>query len=208
MIPLPNPFPPQTSPYRALLVLLLVIVALAAWGRANAATVRLNCNLPSQYTNGDPIGTAPISLKAYWGTSATALTTVVPLASCAGGQVTVPDPAAGATVTYIFAVTATVNGMESAKSNTASKAIATPLPTPNPPTGLTAAAGAIAWSIKPDYTTFGPMKLSATVGTVRARTACVTRQNIAGTNYYRVPKSAVAFSGAATDYVVAKCEGV
>ncbi len=49
------------------------------------------------------------------------------------------------------------------------------------------------------------MRLSAKVGTLRAITVCIPHQRIAGTSFYRVPKSAVSFSGGATDYVVAEC---
>lgn len=188
------------------LFLALVLVLVCIWAAtARSATVQLTCTAPTKNIDGTPI-TAALSYRAYWGTSGGSLTNVVTLAGpgCAG-PVVVPDPAAGTSVTYSFAVTAIANGMESAKSSIATKALTTPVPTPEPPTALTAAAGTAAYTIKPDYTTFGPMLVSSKVGTVRTETACSARQRISGTDYYRVPKTAVAFLGAAKDYVVAKC---
>lgn len=109
------------------------------WGVvANAASVNLTCTAPTQNTDGSAISAALV-YKAYWGTSATTLTNAVPLAGpgCKG-PVSVPDAPAGQSVTYHFAVTATANGQESAKSNIATKTVSTPFPTPNPPSLLTA----------------------------------------------------------------------
>lgn len=198
----------KPSSLRVLLILLAlsavcILCLLSAYVRA--ATVTLSCTPPTQNTDGSTI-TKPITLKAYWGTSAAAMTNTAPMGSCAGSMVTVPDPAPGTSVTYHLAVTATVDAVESVRSNVVTKSFTTPKPTPNPPTSLTAAAGATAYSIKPDYTTFGPMQVAKAVGKVRTPTACIARQRIDGTDFYRVPKSAVAFSSGATDYVVAQCE--
>jgi hypothetical protein len=116
--------------------MLLVLVSLWAWS-AHAATATLKCTPPTQNTNDTPI-TASLGYKAYWGTSATALTNDVDLAGpgCAG-SVVVPDPAPGATITYHFAVTAITAYQESAKSNVVAKTFSTPRPTPKPPTLLT-----------------------------------------------------------------------
>ena len=66
MTPLPNPFPPPATPYRGLLVLLLVIVALAAWGRANAQTACpadadcITVGYPTTYTDGSALPAADL----------------------------------------------------------------------------------------------------------------------------------------------------
>jgi hypothetical protein len=121
------------------LAFVLVLVAYVGWAAdAFGATANLTCTAPTQNTNGTPI-TATLTYKAYWGTSATSLTNPSTLSGpgCKG-PVVVPDPAPGTTITYHFAVTATANGQESAKSNVATKTFTTPNPTPNPPALLTA----------------------------------------------------------------------
>jgi hypothetical protein len=120
-------------------VLLLVLSLVCFWAAfARAATVQLTCTAPTKNTDGTNIS-APLTYKAYWGTSATSLTNPSTLSGpgCKG-PVVVPDPAPGATITYHFAVTAIAAGQESAKSNIATKTFTTPNPTPNPPALLTA----------------------------------------------------------------------
>lgn len=182
--------------------LILALCLLLFIGIVNAGEISASCTPPTKYTDGSNI-TGTMTYRFYYGT-ALPLTQAVDAGICAT-KITVPDPAPGASVTYLVQATATAGGVESGRSNTATKTFATPKPTPNPPTALTAAAGATAYAIKPDYTTFGPMQVSAQIGTVRTRTSCTARQRIVGTNLYRVPKTAVAFSGKAQDYVVAMC---
>lgn len=186
--------------YKPLILLLLVIVLIGVLGRANAAEVRITCTPPTQNTDGTPI-TASLSYRAYWGTSATSLTTGMPLAGpgCSG-PVVVPDPAAGTSVTYHFAVTATANGMESAKSNIATKVVSTPLPTPKPPILVT--VGGLVYQASPDWTRFA-WKLGAQVGTIGAGIQCDASRRI-GEDHYRVT-GPIVWTGGKKSYVVAQC---
>lgn len=178
----------------------LIAAALIAAGRADAATVQLTCTAPTKNTDGTTI-TAALTYKAYWGTSATSLSNVSDLAGpgCAG-SVVVPDPAAGTSITYHIAVTAMANGVESAKSNTASKTFTTPLPIPNPPILLT--TGGLVWQASPNYSNFA-WKLGAQVGSIAAGIKCDANRKI-GTEYYRVT-GPIVWTGGKKDYVVAKC---
>lgn len=182
------------------LALVLVFVCILA-AVAQAADAKLTCTAPTQNTDGTPI-TAALTYKAYWGTSATSLPNASALAGpgCAG-SVIVPDAAAGTSVTYHFAVTATAAGMESAKSNVATRAFTTPLPTPNPPLLLT--TGGLVWQASPNYSNFG-WKLGAQVGSIAAGIQCDANRRI-GEEYYRVT-SAIIWTAGKKDYVVAKCE--
>jgi len=137
--------------------------------------------------------------------------------SCSGtafgtkvGEIMVPAPGQAAIVNNLvpqmfcfraFARNDYTN--ESIASNVALKTIVAP--TPKPPTGLTALAGATAYAIKPDYTGFGPMQRGGIVGTLKVNALCTARQRIYGTDLYRVPKAAVAFTANPQDYVVAAC---
>jgi hypothetical protein len=167
---------------------------------ANAETVTLTCTAPTKNTDGSAI-TKPLTYAAYWGTSATTLTNAVALAGpgCKG-TVSVPDPPAGSSVTYHFSVTATVDGIESAKSNVATKTVTTPKPTPLPPV-LTTVGGEV-FIASPNWSNFS-WKLGAVAGTVAKGIKCDTTRRI-GVDYYRVT-SAIVWTGAKKDYVVARC---
>lgn len=118
------------------LFLSIVLFWVCVWAAvAHAATIQVTCTAPTTNVDGTPI-TSTLAYKAYWGTSAASLTSAVPLAGpgCKG-PVSVPDAPVGGTVTYHVAVTAIANGMESARSATASKSFSTPNP-PSPPTGV------------------------------------------------------------------------
>lgn len=170
------------------------------WSRAEAATVQLTCTAPTKNTDGSSI-TATLTYAAYWGTSASTLGNRTGLTGpgCAG-SVIVPDATAGTSVTYHFAVTATAAGIESAKSNIATKTFSTPLPTPNPPILLT--EGGLVWQASPNYTNFG-WKLGAQVGSIVAGIKCDSTRRI-GTDYYRVT-APIVWTAGKKDYVVAKC---
>jgi hypothetical protein len=106
-----------------LLAVLLVLVAFPAFGQTGSAT--LTCTPPTTYTNGNPIGAAPIGRGAAQGgpfnleskTSSTCGTTFTGLA----------------VGTHWFVATATVNSVESAFSSAASGPV---LPIPNAPGAL------------------------------------------------------------------------
>jgi hypothetical protein len=183
------------------LAMVLVFVCILAVV-AEAGTVQLTCTPPTQNTNGTPI-TASLGYKAYWGTSATALTNDVDLAGpgCAG-SVVVPDPAPGATITYHFAVTAITAYQESAKSNVVAKTFSTPRPTPKPPT-LLLTTGGLVWQASPNYSNFA-WKLGAQVGTIAGGIKCDASRRI-GEDYYRVT-GPIVWTASRKDYVVAKCE--
>jgi hypothetical protein len=183
--------------FLAMVLVLVCILAVVA----EAGTVQLTCTPPTQNTNGTPI-TAALTYKAYWGPSATSQPNASALAGpgCAG-PVVVPDAAAGTSVTYHFAVTAIANGMESAKSNVATKTFTTPLPTPNPPMLLT--TGGLVWQASPNWTDFS-WKLGAQVGSIAPGIKCDATRRIGG-EYFRVT-GPIVWVTAKKDYVVAKCE--
>lgn len=183
------------------LAMVLVLMCILA-AVAHAATVPLTCKAPTQNTDGTPI-TATLSYAAYWGTSATSLANASSLAGpgCAG-PVVVPDPAAGTSITYHFAVTATAAGMESAKSNVAVKTFTTPAPTPNPPTLLLTVGGDVNVA-SPNYSNF-TWKLGAVAGTIAPNIKCDANRRI-GEDYYRVT-APITWANGRKDYVVAKCE--
>jgi len=121
------------------LFLAMILVWLCIWAvLAQSAELTLTCTPPTKNTDGSAI-TGTIKYRFYWGT-ALPLTQTVDSSTCAA-RVTVPDPVAGQSVTYIAQATAAVGNVESARSNTASKTISnpisTPIPTPEPPAGLT-----------------------------------------------------------------------
>jgi hypothetical protein len=121
--------------------------------------------------------------------------------------------------TYYFTMTAYAKaGMSSARTDVVNKAVPAPktyakavdvaitAPTVPKPPSLLMVRDVLAWSISPDYKSFGPMRLSVQVGTVALSTPCIAKQRILGTDYYAVPKSAVKFNvGVTASYVVAKC---
>lgn len=184
-----------------LLACLFIVALSLVYSCARAATATLTCTAPAQNTNGTAI-TAPLTYKAYWGTSSTSLTNADAMQGpgCAG-TVVVPDPTPGTSATYYFAATATANGIESAKSNLATKAFTTPYPTPNPPLLLT--TGGDVFAATPNYTIFS-WKLGAKVGTIAPNIKCDATRKI-GDDYYRVT-GPVVWIGATKNYVVAKCE--
>jgi hypothetical protein len=187
---------------RPLFWALVLVFACILAAAAQAATAQLTCAAPTQNTNGTPIS-AMLTYKAYWGTSATSLANASALAGpgCLG-SVVVPDPAAGTSITYHFAVTAIANGQESAKSNVATKAFTTPIQMPNPPTLLLTLGGDVNVA-SPNYTNFS-WKLGAKAGTIAPNIKCDASRKI-GEDYYRVTGPVVWTSGK-KDYVVAKCE--
>lgn len=111
-----------------LLIVLLAQLPLPAFAQA-PGTATIACTPPTTNTNGTPITGAVITYKFYHGTVQGTYPNVSPVqTSCAYVW---PALAAG---THYFTATATVAGVESALSMSASKTI---LPTPNPPTNIT-----------------------------------------------------------------------
>lgn len=75
-----------------------------------------------------------------------------------------------------------------------------------PPVLTLKTLGGDVFTATPDYTTFGPMKVGARVGTITANVKCDATRRIVGTDYYRVPKASTTFTGTSKpDYAVAKC---
>lgn len=106
---------------------LLALLALPVFGQ----TATLTCTAPTQYTNGQPIGTAVISYRFFRGASQTGPFTLETRTSTTCGT-TYTNLAVG---THWFTASATVNGVESVQTAPVSKVV--PPPQPQPPTNLT-----------------------------------------------------------------------
>jgi hypothetical protein len=171
---------------------LLLAVMLAGNALAQTGTATLSCTPPTQYTDGSSI-TGTITYKFYRGTTAGSQTTASPVQSSCNYVWT--GLAAG---THYFSSTATVNGIESARSNVASKTIVF---TPNPPTNLTVAAdNLVAYGSQQS----DERQTTYPVGTVAANTPCDGTMSANG--LYRVPKTAVTWAGDVRPAVVfAEC---
>ena len=172
------------------LIALAVLLASPAFAQTGAAV--LSCTAPTQFTDGTAI-TGAISYRFYRGTTAASQTTASPAqTSCA---FTFTALAVG---THWFSATATVAGVESAKTAAVSKVVSPPAP--NPPTNLTVQADLTAYVIikSRDRVALVP------VGTVAAGTACDPSQPIL--DKFVVPRAAVTFVSSVTDEVlVASC---
>ena len=166
----------------ALVGLVLLAVGYPVFAQTGQAV--LTCTAPTTNTDGSVIAGA-ISYKFYRGTTAGSQTTASPVqTNCA---YTFTGLAVG---THYFSATATVGGIESAKSSVVNKAIAAPIP--NPPSGLTVAADLTAYS--DDKIRNG--KLMRAVGLVAPGTACSASEALIsqGVTYYAVLSSAVTAS--------------
>ena len=109
---------------------LLVLLALFIAAPSIAAVVSFD--KVTTYTDSTPIPAAKLPLIVYtvwYGPTATDLSTKGPTSS--GNVIVAPDPVAGSTAWY--SVTATLDGVESAKCVPASKTVA--IPTPSAPPG-------------------------------------------------------------------------
>jgi hypothetical protein len=111
--------------------LALVVLCLIGAAAVDAATLEATCAPPTTNTDSTPI-TKPITYTFHWGTSAASLTNTVNASTCSA-TITVPDPAAGTSVTYHVGVKAIVDSVPSAMSNVVSVVKSTPKPTPSPP---------------------------------------------------------------------------
>lgn len=159
-----------------ILAVLLALVALPAFGQGSAS---LSCTPPTTNTNGTPI-TGAISYRFYEGPSATSQTNASPAqTSCA---YTWPNLIAG---THFFSATATVAGVESARSNVVSKVIDPA--EPNPPGNLVVVSSvAMETRIRK-----GELVVWREAGPVEPGTACDPEVRIEGTDYYAVPRDSV-----------------
>lgn len=184
---------------------LVVGMAIGAPTADAAESATVTCTPVTQNTDGSAI-TGAVSYKAYFGTSATALSATKDLGATCGGVVSgLPSAAPGASITYYFAVTASVAGVESAKSNIASKAFSTALPVPKPPTGLTAVE-TTAYNVDWKWTRKGFLVgVGRPLGTVEIGTACHDDFNVAG-GYARVDRKDVTSTQRVLPAIVlAKC---
>lgn len=142
---------------------------LLAWPAfAQSGTAQLSCTPPTQNTDGSAIS-GTITYKFYRGTSQTTQNTASPVqSSCA---YTFTGLAVG---THWFSVTATVGGIESAKSAAVSKVIAPP--TPNPPSNLTVQQDQTAYIINQSDNRI----VMVPAGTIPMGTVCDTTQQVLG----------------------------
>lgn len=123
---------------RVLVTLALLALAGPAFAQGQAV---LGCIPPTKFTDGSNI-TGTITYKFYEGPSANTQTAASPVqTACAYAW---PGLSVG---THFFSATATVAGIESARTNVVSKVV--PPPAPNPPTNLTVAADLTAWTLAP-----------------------------------------------------------
>lgn len=175
----------------AIAVLALVVgMAIGAPTADAAESATLACTPVTKNTDGSTI-TVPVTYKAYFGTSAASLSASKDLGTTCGGVVGgLASAPAGASVTYFFAVTAIADGVESAKSNTASRTFTTAKPTPGAPTGLTAVE-TVAYNVDWKLTRKGvTASLGRPIGTVELDTPCRKDFTLPG-GYARVDRNAV-----------------
>jgi hypothetical protein len=180
---------------------LLLFFALVVFGIAQAATINATCTPPTTNTNGSPI-TGALSYSFHWGTSASSLNSTLTSSTC-NVSLTVPDPVPGTSVTYFIGAKAIVGGNESALSNVVSAAISTPVPTPNPPTGLRV-IDTVAYRLNAG----SHNKVSfAAIGTVPLDTACASTYSatVSGVTMHIVNRTAVTPVGSLPYQVWAKC---
>lgn len=181
----------------ALALALAFVVGMLLSNAASAGTATLTWTAPTQNTDGTPL-TDLAGYKIYYGTSATALTTVGTISSPTATTTVIPSLGVG---TWYFAMTAfNAAGAESARTATVSKVITAPPPkVPNPPGGLTVTV-TTAFTVVKQRDRF----VMLPVGTVPPDTVCDTSQSVNG--YYVVPRSAVTWSGSVKpEVVVASC---
>lgn len=162
---------------RSIFAALLVLVTLPAFAQTGSAI--LSCTPPTTNTDGTAIA-GTVTYKFYRGTTATSQTTVsTAQTSC---SYTWTGLSAG---THYFSATATVNGVESARSNVASKTIAF---TPSPPTGLTVLADTVAYETRSRW---GNLFVWRDAGTVLAGTSCDSAVRVG--QFYGVPRESVVY---------------
>lgn len=185
-------------------ILFIAVISLLAVGYTHAAEVTLSCTPPTKNEDGTNI-TGAITYTAHYGVNASTLSETVNLGSTCGGKITIAAPPPGQSITRYFGVRAHVNGVQSELSNVVSKMIATPYPTPNPPTNLTVQEGQqAAYVIKQ---TRDNISLVA-VGQVPAGTQCNGMKGVIadGKSYHVVPREVVSWAGSVqSEIVVAAC---
>lgn len=180
----------------------LVCTAAGGWAK-------LTWTPPTQNTDGSAL-TDLAGYKIYYGTSASAMNTVVDVTNEALTTYTV-EPLGPAT--WYFSMTAyNAAGVESAKSNSVNKVVAVPSGTasatvtidkvPRPPV-LTAVAGSVAYELK--LLGNGEIRLGRAIGTVTNDTAC--GPVMVGTDYAVVPLGEVDVTrNPKSSIVVAQCQ--
>ena len=131
----------------ALFLLVLTIACLSQ--AAHAGTANLSCSAPTRYTDGTsiPAGTS-MTFKFYRGTSAAAAAAATTAVGTVTGTCAFSDTTAPAG-TQFYVASATVGGVESARTSAVS--IVIPNPTPEPPTGLTVVAVVAGVNVSPVY---------------------------------------------------------
>ena len=188
----------------ALVVILLALVvgALLMSCRAEAGTVTLTRQNPTTRTDGSPVTVAQV--KVYRG------------ATCAAQTVLATIPAATTYVdanapagTHCYAVSALdANGLESAKSVTATAVV--PVAPPNPPTGLSVVSVVAGLNMSPAYRINADgTRGSVVLGFVPAGTSCTGAPvySYRGVTYARVDPTQVKWWGTSpTPNVAAPCK--
>lgn len=177
-----------------------------------SAAVQFSWVPPTTNTDNSPL-TNLASYKLYFGTSATTLSQSIGVSAPASGA-TVPGLASG---TWFFAVTAiSSTGKESAKSNTATKAVpalvasatapvtVTPDTTPNPPANLTVVEP-LAFNVVPNFQQF-TFQRGSYAGKVRIGSSCdESRTTKDGYTVISRPRSTVTPRPQAGTVLVARC---
>lgn len=107
----------------------ILLLALLGVPAVMAGTATLTWTAPTQYTDGSPIGTAPITYRVYGGVQGQTKTLIATVSALTYQHTGAPDG-----VTYCYQLTAVVNSQESARSTEGCKVM--PPLVPNPPTGL------------------------------------------------------------------------
>lgn len=191
------------SPYfRTFLGGFLFVATLLCYAQAYAGTVTLTWTNPTTRTDGTAVTVAQV--KVYRGATCSAQTVVATIP--AATTYTDTNVPAG---TYCYAVSAVdANGLESAKSVTATAVV--PVAPPNPPTGLSVTAVVAGLNMSPAYKILANGgRSSAVAGFVPAGTACsgAAAFTYRGVAYHRVDRAAVKWwNTTATDAVAAPCK--
>lgn len=180
---------------RLLLPLIIFLASLFGAPPVEAGTANVNCTAPLTYTNGTaiPAGTA-ITYKLYRGTSAAAASAATS-ASITNTSCAFTDSSAVDGATMFYAVTATVGGVESAKTNPVSVVI--PSLMPNPPSNVTVTAVVAGANVAPVFRINADgSRGTAVLGFVDVGTTCGTTASpvvykYRGRPYRRVDPAAV-----------------
>jgi hypothetical protein len=176
-------------------LILALVASLLFAGAARAASTSVSWTAPIKNTDGSAL-TDLAGFKIYFGTAPGALTNVVTIPNAGVSTYVVDNLTPGS---WYFAVTAyTASGMESARSNVATRDLPS-ITTPQPPTSVTLTARAV-YVIKQTQDNLAVIP----VGSVPAATACDATRGViaAGQAYYRVPVSAVTWAGSVRSVVV------